>query len=225
MTMTPDDRMITSKGCKIYIPAWYTEKGLANISVDKYILGVYAIVVEDSVYAVNSVMAMMQITPDQTNRVKIDGDEYLEFVFNANSTVVPNTNLVKVDTLTYVVFDAFIQKGNVPVFMDYEDLGNIFNTSLKYAGTRVGSQREVTQLIVSTLARNPNDRKEYYRQGITTEQDKQKVKPDFVSLMSIPYSATNTMTKLGGSYFSQGVVSALVSPSTRPERIETILRK
>jgi hypothetical protein len=224
LTELPNGSVFTSKGCKIYAPVWYAEKGLASIDADKYLLGIFAIVVDDAFYAVQIVTAMVQLTPSVINKVKIDGEEYFEFVFPAESTVYKNLDLVKVDTITYLIFDNFFQRGRIPWYISETDLECIFDTAEKHAGTSVGKQREVTQLITSVISRNPNDPTQSYRATIAGTNQENEILPMFVPLMSIRYSASNTMTKLGGSYFGKGIVSAMVSPSQRPERIETILR-
>lgn len=221
---TPDGRVVTTKPCQIYIPARYVDYGMAKIGVDNHVLGIYALVVGD-VYSVCKVDAMMSIDPSQTNKIKIEGEEYYEFVFNAGSTVISNVNLVKTDTLVYLIFDEFFQKGNIPWFLNYEDLGRLFDTARKHAGANVGNEREVIQLVASLVARDPSDRTRNYRNLVKTNEDVKNIHPAFVPLMSVRYAATNTLTKLGGSYFSKGVVSALIDPADRPERIETILRK
>ena len=65
----------------------------------------------------------------------------------------------------------------------------------------------------------------YYRSVINNRSDLKKNPPVFIPLRSVVYGATNTTNKLAGSYFNEGVISALVSPSTRIEPIEELLRK
>lgn len=225
MKELPDGRLVTTVPCRIYIPQRYEEYGMAKLGVENHILGIFALVLEDGTYTVCMVNAMVPIDPVQTNKVKFDGDEYYEFVFTKGSAVMKNMNLVKTDTLTYLIFDEFLQKGNIPWYVGYEELGKLFDTAGKHAGANIGKQREVTQLIASIVARNPNNRNQYYRTMITSQEQLTTNPPAFVPLMSIRYAATNTMSKIGGSYFSKGVNSALLSPAERPERIETILRK
>jgi hypothetical protein len=44
---------------------------------------------------------MVPIEPTTTNKIKIDEDEYFEFIFKAGSVVIPNTDLVKTSKITY----------------------------------------------------------------------------------------------------------------------------
>ena len=219
----PDSRVITKTGCKIYIPIRYAERKLAFISNEIYILGIFAITVEDKYFGVSILNTMVPIEPVETNKVLIDGEGYYEFVFTPGNTVFKTTNLVKSDSLIYRIYDEFLAMGHIPWFIGYEELGKLFDSAKEFAGANVGNNPEVTQLIASILARDPKDRTKYYRTTVTSLEDLVTNPPIFVPLKSVQYSATNTTTKLGGSYFQQGVISALIDPSSRLESIERLL--
>lgn len=219
----PDGRLCTSKEVKIHIPARFAERNLAYVGMEKYILGIYAIIVDDRYYGVSLVNAMMAIDPAETRKIKIDEDEYFEFVFPPGATVVKDVNLVKTDTLTYRIYDEILSGGRIPWYVGYEELGKLFDTAKYHAGANIGSNQEVTQLIASIVARDPNDRTKYYRTSVKSMEDLKKITPAYVPLKSVDYAATNTTNKLGGSYMSVGIVSALNDPSERVEKIEALL--
>lgn len=221
----PDGKVVCTERVKIYVPTRFLERGLAYIGVDPYVLGIYGMTVQDKYYGVSLVNAMIPIDPTETNRVKMDGTEYLEFVFDPGSTVFKSTMLVKVDTLTYRIYDEILSGGRVPWYMGYDDLSRIFDTARYHAGANIGGNQEVTQMIVSIIARDPDDLTKPFRSRIKTKEDLQTIKPAFVSLKAISYTATNVTAKLAGNYQSEGIVSAIVNPSERSERIETLLRK
>lgn len=220
-----DGRLVTTKGCKIYIPTRFAERGLASIGIETHIVGIYAIVVEDLYYGVSMVNAMIRIEPTSTMKVVIEEEEYFEFMFEPGSTVMASTQLVKQDTLVYKIYDEIISKGRVPWYLGYLELGKLFDTAKYHAGANIGGNHEVTELIVSMIARDPKDRTKYYRQTVKTLDDLKRTPPAFIPLRSVTYAATNTTNKLAGSYFNDGLVSALVSPADRVERIEEILRR
>lgn len=220
-----DERLITVKGCKIYIPTRFADRGMAQIGIETYIVGIYAITVDDKYYGVSLVNAMMRIEPTSTMKVIINEEEYYEFYFEPGSTVVSKVQLVKTDTLVYRIYDEIIAKGHVPWYLGYTELGKLFDTARYHAGANIGSNHEVTELIVSMIARDAKDRHKYYRQTIKNMTDLRFNPPAFVPLRSVTYAATNTTSKLGGSYFHEGMVSSLVSPSDRVERIESLLRR
>ena len=219
-----DEQIIAVKECKIYFPERYQEKKLAKIAVESSVLAMYALVV-DNHYGVSKVPAMMPIRPDSVNSVKINDDHYFECVFSKGSTVCPNVNLVKNDTLLYDIFNEFIQNGKIPWYFNYKDLGELFKFSKKHTGTELGANRGVTELIIASIARNPNKLTEYYRHSISSLKDIEKNPPQIIKLNSVSYGATDSMSKIIGGYFDEGVMSALVNPSEQIEPIEELLRR
>lgn len=220
-----DGRIVAKKPVKIYQPTRFAERGLASIGIETNIVGIYAIVVDDKYYGVSMVNATQRIEPTSTVKIQIDGEEFYEFSFEAGSTVVSSVMLVKTDTLVYKIYDEIIAKGRVPWYLGYSELGKLFDTALYHAGARIGTNHEVTELIISMIARNPKDRHQYYRKDIVSLEDMVANPPAFIPLRSVTYAATNTLNKLAGSFFTEGVVSALVNPTDRVERIEDLLRR
>lgn len=219
------DMVIANENVRIMFPVRYVEKHMAIISTEVYVLGVYAILDDKGNYAVSTVPSMQRLTPSLTNTVQINDVPYTEFVFNKGSTVIANTNLVVDDVSAYQIFDEFFSKGKVPWFIDYIDLGNIFKLSKKYAGVSFDNNRDVLELVTSIISRDPNNLYEQYRHSIKSSADLENKPPTYVSLDAIQFTATNTTAKLAGSYMSEGVVSALVNPAKRKERIESLLTK
>lgn len=218
-----DGRLVAKKACKIVIPVRFAERGLAYIGIETTIVGIYAIVVDDLYYGVSMVNAMIRIEPTSTVKITIDEEEYYEFSFDAGSTIMPSLQLVKNDMLVYKIYDEIISKAHVPWYLTYDLIGKIFDTAKTYGGADVGENREVTELIVSITARDRKDRHKYYRASIKGMDDLKKNPPAFVPMRSVIFAATNTVNKLAGSYFNEGLVSALVSPTTRVERLDRLL--
>lgn len=217
-----DKTLVTEKGCNIYVPSRFVEHGLASLGAETYVIGIFTIVV-GNIYGSMMVNAMINIDPAETNRVLINDDEYLEFVFPPGSVVIPNLYLAKTDTLVYKIYDEIIAKAKVPVYLTYFDLAKIFDTARKHAGANVGFYKEVTELLISISARNNKEKTQYYRQVMVDMHDLITNPPYFASLKDVTLSATNTTNKLGGGYFRNGTVSAINSPSERTERLESFL--
>jgi hypothetical protein len=220
----PDGQLFTTKACKIQIPEHFAHRGLAEVGIETYIYGIYALIFEDGIYAVSNINAMIKITPFKTQTVKIKEVLYYEFYFEANSVVIPNMNLVCRDTLIYNVFDEIYFKGKVPWYLNYEDIGKLFDTAKPHADSNVAENFETIELIASIVAREKGNRINYFRHSLKSAEDTKRSVPDYVPMMSVFYSATNTLNKLAGSYFNDGIVSALVNPSTEVQRIEQLLR-
>lgn len=221
----PDESLVALKELKVYLPVRFSERGLAHVGVETIIVGLFAIVCENKYYGVMNVNTMIKMTPSSMLKIKIKGEDFFEFTFDAGSVVIPSLNLVRDDIVVYKIYDEVISKGHVPWYLDYETLGHIFDTAGTAAGANIGENSEVTELIVSIIARNPENKSQYYRTLLSTPEDLRTLPVAFIPLKSVIHGATNTTNKLTGSYWSVGAVSALVNPSTRTERIEGLLRQ
>jgi hypothetical protein len=220
---TEDGKLVALKPVKIYVPTRFEERGLASIGIETFISGIYAMVIDDSYYAVSLVNAMIRIEPTSMMKVLLDGDEYFEFEFDKGATIIASLDLLKTDALVYKIYNEIIAGGHTPWYLSYTDLALIFDTAKEHAGANIGQNHEVTELLVSMVARNPKDRHQYYRQTIQDRHDLTTNPPVFIPLRSVEFAASNTLNKLAGSYFSRGVVSALVTPTTRLERLDALL--
>lgn len=216
-------RLVTTKDTRIYIPVRFVECGLAYVGIETNIVGIYAIVVENQFYGVSTINAMHKLCPTSTTKVSFNEEEYYEFYFEPGATIFESVNLVKNDMLVYKIYDELIAKGNIPWYLGYKEMGKIFDSASKHAGLNIGKNHEVTELLISMIARVEKDRHLFYRTAIKSEEDIKKIKPAFIGLRNVTYAATNTLNRLGGSYFEAGLISSLVSPSTRKEKIESIL--
>lgn len=221
---TSGRQVVALENCRIQIPVRFSQREMAQVGADTYTYGMFSLILDSGEYAVCVVNSMMKIVPDRTTTVMIGDVPYYEFQFDAGSIVIANTDLVKRDVLIFNVFEELFIKGNIPWYIGYEDLGKIFDTARKYAGSNVAQNYEVMELIASLVARCPKDRVKYYRTCMTKYDDLTMNPAEYVPLMSVFYSVTNTVNKLAGSYFDDGIKSALVNPTTQVERIEELLR-
>lgn len=220
---TESGSVITTKGCKIYFPQRYIERSLAFVGTESAVCGIFAIVLPSGEYSVCSVNALVPLQPDSISKLNYKGVEYVEFTFEPGSVVIKTLDLVVSDVMVYRIYDEFISKGNVPWYMNYDDMASIFDTAAKHGGTNIANSSEVTEMIISLIARS-DDRTIYYRSTVKTAEDLKTKTLNWIGLMSAAYAATNTLSKLGGSYFTEGALSAMVSPTERMEKIESLVR-
>jgi hypothetical protein len=215
----PDGRLVCKQDLDILIPMRFAGRNLAYIGTEISICACAAIVVGDS-YGVLMACSLVTITPASFSTTTVDNTEYFVFHFAAGSTVIKNVNPVKVDTLTYHMYNEIIAKGNIPWYLDYVMLGTLFDTAWSHAGARVAENPEVMELLVSLMARDPKDMTKYYRTTVASLSDLTKNKPAFIPLKNEQFAPSNTLSRLGGNYFDNALVAALNHPSERVESLE-----
>lgn len=223
LVVTDGGGVVTKRPTKIMIPERYTERHLASLAGEVFILGICCIIVDDSHYGVLFANAMIRITPHSTRTVLVGDDPYLEFSFEAGDQLIYSLDLVKNDILTFYIYDEHVAKGRIPWYMNYLDLAYLFDTAKEHAGLNLGN-RAVLELMLSTIARDPNQVQTLYRhvmQGLTYVYQNP---PKWIPFRSVIWNTSDTTSKLIGGYFNDAVTSALVNPSERVERIEGLLR-
>lgn len=219
-----DGSVLTREHCRIQVPQRWFDIKLGSITDITTVYGFFPIIFDDDKYTVMNICAMMDITPSRTTTVTINEESYYEFHFDANTQVIRTLTLVKVDTLTYNVFDEFIMKSKVPWWGSIDDLCSLFDSAQKHAGSFIGKVPQSTEFLVGVIARRIEERSKFLRQTAKNLEDYNIDKIEFVPLLSVLYSVNNTVSKLSGAYFNDGVVSAIVNPSTKTSKVEKILR-
>jgi len=214
---------ITDAPCKIHVPVRFQNKDLAILGSEVFIVGFYAIIINDEYYGVDNTIAMMQIRPSSTNKVTVRGTDYFEFSFEPGDVVFVNNHLVVNDTLTYYLYDELVAKGNIPWYMNYYDMSKMFDTASYHAGVNLGS-RAILELIISTTARDKDDLTRLYRHILNRHEDVVENPPKVIPFRSVVWNTSDTTSRLNGAYFSDAINTAVVNPSESVELIEEILR-
>lgn len=222
---TESGQLICKKACKITVPSRWTDVGLAEVGLNTFVYGFFPIILEETdEYLVCNVPARIELNPYQTKPIKINDIEHLEFSFEAGQVIFKTTTVIKKATFIYDILNEIILKGKVPWYASYRDLATIFRLAKKYANSDAANVDAVTELIASIIARNPKDMKTYLRTSLPNQLGADTSDVLFVPLSSVVHSVNNTVNKITGAYFSEGIQSALVHPSKQVERIEKVLR-
>lgn len=221
----PDGSVLTTRELKLYVPERFVEKKLAVVSAETYVVGIYALATSQGDYAVSTINAMHHVMPTVISTVKFDGESYLEMTFDPGSTVFATLDLIKEDILVYRIFDEIVAKGHIPWYLEYQDLATLFSSAKKHAGLDLTRVHAILEMIAAACARNPKQLTEYYRQGVTSLEEVVSHPPTIIPLRSITYGTTNTTSRLMGSYWDQGLNSALINPTTKLENVEDLLRR
>jgi hypothetical protein len=103
----------------------------------------------------------------------------------------------------------------------------LFETALYHGGANLNADSALLELIVTHMARNPKDISMLYRLMLNKYSAEKVVNPEepnFIPLKSVAFGTTNTTAKIVGNMLGEGITSALVTPSTQSEELETLLR-
>lgn len=208
---------------RIMFASRYINRKLAILDHNIQLLALYALINDKDEYALVTAPIIQTVTPYTISDIVVDDTLYKVFYFNKGGVIIPNNKLIIRDNFMYDIFDEFFVSGNVPWYLDYEDISNIFIESKKYANSNIGSDPLAFEILSSIVARSQADKKVYYRQLVATG-NKGKAKLSYVGLNNPYYSFDNTGAKLIGSRFNDGLNVALVEPEKKTSATSQILR-
>lgn len=219
----PGKPVIAKSNLVIQVPCRFNEMGLAQIGSSVFVYGLLAIILETGEYAVCNVVAYMELGSCIIDKTTIDDVDYYNFHFKAGDVVFKTKELIKRANLVFSAMREFFLNGKIPWYVSYEDLGKIFDTAKRHSGTRAEITAPIIEFMAGYVARDKEDRSKFLRETAKTKEDFKK-KLTWVPMKSVYWSAPGTVNKIAGAYFQDGIVSAIVNPSEKTEKIESILR-
>jgi hypothetical protein len=207
----------------IIFPERYINRKLAFIDSEISLLSIYAIMDNKNNYAVVNAPIFQTLTPANVDTMEINGETYKVLEFFKGGVMIPNNTCVIRAEFLYDIFDEFFIKGYIPWFLSYEDISNVFEKAQEYAGSNIGSNPLIFEILTSVISRSPKNKKIYMRH-VLNENNKHKIIPEYVGLSNPYYSFDNTGAKLIGSRFTAGLNVAIVEPETKTSATSEILR-
>jgi hypothetical protein len=220
----PNGSLVCMKDCVIHVPESFRAKQLLSMGTETISIGFFVIVLSTGEYGVYTIPSMIRLNPAETVTRTIDDTSYYEFSFKAGQVMVKSIELVKDNIMLYYLTEEILARGRIPWFYDYEDLGDFFNNMLKYTGTSLVSTPSTGEMMVASIARNVKNRAEPIRNSITKLGEDLRSKIAWVPLRNVEDGAQDTTSKIAGNYMAEGLDAAIQNPSTKVNRIESMLR-
>lgn len=225
MARQDDGSFIATKPFTIVFPKRFLERDMAYIGDTVRCIGVFMMAAE-GYRSLFSVCAFVELEPDSIAYFNYQGIDYTELKFDPGSRIFKTTEIVQRDIVVYRIYKEFLSSGNIPFYLEQneerDDPAALLDTAKQYAGTNIGSQRPVTELIASLSSRDPNELIRFFRQLPPEEQA--RTRPNFIGLMSAAYGAVNTLSRLAGAGYDQGLSAALVYPTDQISEQEQVIR-
>jgi len=217
--VTKDTTIYTKKDLYYLVPERFHAKNLLLLDTITKVITVGALVdVESKKYSILKSLLIVDIEPTSVGNITLqDGQKYKLLYFPKDSIFITNTLPVKRSDFIYdLAWDMFVI-GNIPIYLEYEDISDIFKT-LDQAGVRRSDL--AYELMTTIIAKDPVNPKQPYRLYKGTKR------PVYVGLINAKFYNSSLLAKLANGYLSKGITSGL-SMSSKGDltTIEKILRQ
>jgi hypothetical protein len=212
-----DNRLMTSEKTIIEFPKYYEDKGLLKIEKTVTLYAIFAIII-DNKYSVSLIPTTINTKPLLINEVEREDGIYYQFIYGKNTAIIDNMITIRNKLLSYDLFDSFFMLNKIPWFMEYEDMLRILDNLPKYGESNLGANLISNEIIVSFITRQRQDPIKFYRQDTSKEHM-------YVDLNDVFYSVMSNVSRLGGSYFNDSLISAINQKEKEPTKLTNLVRR
>lgn len=216
LKVTTNNGLICNKPVVLCIPSRFFQRELARTDKTTSIVGVIAVITEDNKYAVINAVCKLNFNNTTIKYITYKDTEYTHLVYEAGDILCDTMTIVKDSSMVFNIIDEFILKGKIPWYVEYDDLCKLLDTAKEYSGLNVVDLMP-GEVLAQYITRQQSDMTKYHRSSPTT-------KYEYIGLRNMFYAASNTMAKISGSYFKDGVVSSLVTETKKISDIERMVR-
>lgn len=206
---------------KLYVPARFEQKNLVVIKDKIRVLACFALVVEDKYYAADNGTVMIETQPTHVNRLQIDEEDYIEFVYEKGDLILVDPSGLKDKDAVHPIGKEILGNGRVPWYLEVSDIVTLNPNFERYNSVNLATDLAIYELMVSLMMRDPQDVNQPYR---TSKAAKVGEAPTIVGTSQVELIVHGTMAKLGGPYLNGNITGALQTESESISEIEYLQR-
>lgn len=218
-------QMIANEPIGIYIPYRYIGKKLAMISEKFTTVAIVGIKTDDDHYCAHVIPGYFNLEGDIESAV-INGDEFMVIRYDKGDLIVDDVTIVAKSSIAFLIYEGFYGAGYCPWFLNYDNYSRLLSLAKDYADIDLSPTNVSLEMTVSSMAKFSGDQTQQFRSklGVQFNIDKDQKDVAFVPLENIIFGTTNFTSRMNGAYLNHGILASLTSPSTKPEKLEEILR-
>lgn len=202
----------------VYIPARYEVFDLLTMADTVTTLAVVDLVIDQKYRAGLLLLATIEMEPDDVEKIMVDDLQYVKLTLSTGAKFICNTERIADATIVYAVWTEFVGSGKLPYFIDYSSLSKLFDQAKSMCDLNIPVDHVMYEVIFSYLCREQDNLSVTYRHTDMFKPFK------MIGLRNVGYATSSTLSKIMGSYFSQGLNSSLIQTSTERSPMEDLLR-
>ena len=204
---------------EVRIPCRYSVYDLLEVTEHVRTIAIFEMIVNDT-YSYGLILPnVIVMNPTSVDRATINEVDYRVCTFLKGDKFMLSTTVLKETFVPYYLYKEFINLGNMPSFLNYNDTALLFSNVEEMCDFNLKASPAILEMLYAHLYRDPDNLYVKYRY---TDMSKN---PVFIGTRDVAFGTESTTSKLIGAYFNDGVNSALVNASDRHYYLEDMLRK
>lgn len=219
-TKTGNGLIFNGDSMQVFIPQRYEVHDLLVVENVVKSLGIFQINIQGENEPYNLVLpAILTLKPSVTVQKKVNDIDYLICKFEKGDTFLESMTIIKQNFVISKIFIEFMRNGNMPPFLNYDQMATIFDVAQITSGASLPVPHAVLEMMIAHCARNPDKLSEKYR--FTNG----KKTPVFLGLRDTTNIRDSTTSRLVGSYMMDGINASIVNQSQQRSEVEDLLRQ
>ena len=223
--MVKDQQIFKEEKLICYIPKIYENKGLFIRQDNVSTLGIFEMEIwtkaPKPIYKQLFIPAMITTMPMEVSSTVHRGQDCYVLEYVKNQPFMLNCDVIKQESLAGKLFSTFIELGNFPRAVRYNDLAFFFDYLQEVTGIKISIDHSIKEVIMSHLSREVSDTSIKKRHGNLKKPDEF----EFIGLRAVSESPDSTTAKLYGSYYADGLNSALTTENKDRSDLEDLIRE
>lgn len=221
LTEQKDGSVTANCKLEIYLPKKFVDNGMASVTDTVTTAAVLGLVIPGECYA--PLVALMDITllPFNIRESNVKGVQYFVLEFEEGDTVIENVDVIQDSNKPYSYSQEFYDYARVSWYLSEKEIMGLFDNARAECGSNVGSTRQVTRVLTSTMFRDPDEPSRAYRYS---EAMRKGLPPLIMGLNNGPMLIDGTFAKITGGYLRDNTLAAMVTPDTKVTDNERIIR-
>ncbi len=218
------ESILVNETLYVYYPKRFEDIHIATIATNVKMVSIFILADAKNNYAFINIPLIVDINPSSIEDVMVGDALYTKLTLNKNDALISNKKVIKDGSFIFTLYDEFIVKGKVPFYMEYESLVDLFLSSGKFNGAKIGDNPSGIEAMVSVIARDKKDLNKFIR---TSSLDLNKLTNTdiaFIGLTDVNHGLSTNIAKLTGAYLNDGITSILVNDNLIETEIEKYYR-
>jgi len=216
----------TSKGIDIsttlyaLFPARFLKKSMAVIGAKIEVAGAILIMNDKHEYTVISLPNLISFAPSTLESIIVDEKDYMIMEF-AVPNFIDSVNVIDSADILVDMIDDFLMKSQAPFYLNTSDVFKLLSKGSKTTSSKITKNIIVSELLTSLVMKSTTGAA---RSTLSRADQDDSTKVSVVGLSSVS-GLGNNVSKLVGSYLSEGLDSILADDTPQEEtELEKILK-
>jgi len=205
----------------IIFPERFIVSNLAKITSEIEISGAVLVMNDKHIYTVITLPNLLSFSPSSIESIDVEDKPHMILEFLGHK-FINSTKVLDSDSIPVQIIDEFFIQNNCPFYLSSTDLIGLLSKIPLTTTSHVIFDNIVIELLISLVVKTKDGKK---ARDILSKEEMASISKTSISGISNVASFTNNISRIGGSYFNDGLTYGLDDNDSESTELDDIYRK